>query len=55
MDQSQTSTLLTDLFSKTLYNVELVAVYDEGLSVPVAAQATTCKSILLLYEVFLYS
>uniref|UniRef100_A0A8D0CFC3 Collagen alpha-1(XII) chain n=2 Tax=Salvator merianae TaxID=96440 RepID=A0A8D0CFC3_SALMN len=41
VDPSQTSTVLPDLISKTLYRVELVAVYDEGLSVPVAADATT--------------
>ncbi|XP_013922004.1 PREDICTED: collagen alpha-1(XII) chain-like, partial [Thamnophis sirtalis] len=41
VDPSQTSTPLPDLFSKTLYHVELAAEYDEGLSVPVAAEATT--------------
>ncbi|XP_053142880.1 collagen alpha-1(XII) chain isoform X4 [Hemicordylus capensis] len=41
VDPSQTSTVLRDLFSQTLYNVELVAEYDEGQSVPVAADATT--------------
>nr|XP_028578625.1 collagen alpha-1(XII) chain isoform X4 [Podarcis muralis] len=41
LDPSQTSTVLPDLFSKTLYNVELVAVYDEGPSMPVAAEGTT--------------
>ncbi|XP_061479123.1 collagen alpha-1(XII) chain isoform X1 [Rhineura floridana] len=41
VDPSQTSTVLPDLFSKTRYNVELVAIYDEGPSVPVVAEATT--------------
>ncbi|XP_039202568.1 collagen alpha-1(XII) chain isoform X3 [Crotalus tigris] len=41
VDPSQTSTSLPDLFSKTLYHVELAAEYDDGLSVPVAAEATT--------------
>ncbi|CAI5769701.1 collagen alpha-1(XII) chain isoform X1 [Podarcis lilfordi] len=41
VDPSQTSTVLPDLFSKTLYNVELIAVYDEGPSMPVAAEGTT--------------
>ncbi|XP_077162695.1 collagen alpha-1(XII) chain isoform X2 [Paroedura picta] len=41
VDSSQTSTVLSDLFSQTLYQVELIAVYDEGLSVPIATEATT--------------
>ncbi|XP_062981009.1 collagen alpha-1(XII) chain isoform X2 [Elgaria multicarinata webbii] len=41
VDKSQTSTVLPGLISKTLYNIELVAAYDEGISVPVAADATT--------------
>lgn len=48
VDASQTSTILPDLFSKTLYNIELAAVYDEGESLPTAAEATTCESSLLI-------
>lgn len=43
VDRSKTSTVLPDLASQTLYNVQLVAVYDEGESLPVAAEATTSK------------
>ncbi|KAJ7341667.1 hypothetical protein JRQ81_006106, partial [Phrynocephalus forsythii] len=41
VDASQTSALLPDLFSKTLYDIKLSAVYDEGVSLPTAAEATT--------------
>uniref|UniRef100_A0A8D0HQC1 Collagen type XII alpha 1 chain n=1 Tax=Sphenodon punctatus TaxID=8508 RepID=A0A8D0HQC1_SPHPU len=40
VDRAKTSTVLPDLFSSTLYTYN-VAVYDEGESAPVAAQATT--------------
>nr|XP_023970152.1 collagen alpha-1(XII) chain isoform X1 [Chrysemys picta bellii] len=41
VDKSKTSTVLSSLLSQTLYDLQLVAVYDEGESIPVAAKATT--------------
>uniref|UniRef100_A0A8C0J562 Collagen type XII alpha 1 chain n=1 Tax=Chelonoidis abingdonii TaxID=106734 RepID=A0A8C0J562_CHEAB len=41
VDKSKTSTVLPSLLSQTLYDLQLVAVYDEGESIPVAAKATT--------------
>ncbi|OXB61233.1 hypothetical protein ASZ78_006533, partial [Callipepla squamata] len=41
IDRLKTSTTLTDLSSQRLYNVKVVAVYDEGESLPVAAEAVT--------------
>uniref|UniRef100_A0A8D2LYC8 Collagen alpha-1(XII) chain n=1 Tax=Varanus komodoensis TaxID=61221 RepID=A0A8D2LYC8_VARKO len=41
VDSSQTSIDLPGLSSRTRYNIELVAVYDEGVSVPITADATT--------------
>nr|XP_033792023.1 collagen alpha-1(XII) chain isoform X1 [Geotrypetes seraphini] len=41
VDKSKTSTPLTDLISQTQYDINLVAVYDEGQSTPRVAQATT--------------
>ncbi|XP_009571425.1 PREDICTED: collagen alpha-1(XII) chain-like, partial [Fulmarus glacialis] len=41
IDRLQTSTTLSDLSSQTLYNVKVVAVYDEGESLPINAEAVT--------------
>ncbi|KAG6934328.1 collagen type XII alpha 1 chain, partial [Chelydra serpentina] len=41
VDKSKTSTVLSGILSQTLYDLQLVAVYDEGESMPVAARATT--------------
>ncbi|XP_041420606.1 collagen alpha-1(XII) chain isoform X2 [Xenopus laevis] len=41
VDGSTTSTRLTDLFSQTLYDITLTAVYDEGVSEPRTTQGTT--------------
>ncbi|XP_069462362.1 collagen alpha-1(XII) chain isoform X2 [Ambystoma mexicanum] len=41
VDGKTTTTPLTDLFSQTVYDVSLIAVYDEGESAPRFAQATT--------------
>jgi len=43
IDRLKTSTTLSDLSSQTLYNVKLVAVYDEGESLPINAEAVTRK------------
>ncbi|KAL8172633.1 UNVERIFIED_CONTAM: hypothetical protein K2H54_004142 [Gekko kuhli] len=50
VDSSQTSTVLSDLFSQTLYQVELIAAYDEGLSVPIATEATTYVHLNSFFE-----
>jgi len=55
IDRLKTSTTLTDLSSQRLYNVKVVAVYDEGESLPVAAEAVTRKFFLLPFvQLFLY-
>lgn len=55
IDRLKTSTTLTDLSSQRLYNVKVVAVYDEGQSLPVAAEAVTRKFFLLPFvQLFLY-
>lgn len=47
LDRLKTSTTLTDLSSQTLYNVKVVAVYDEGESLPANAEAVTRKLFLI--------
>lgn len=55
IDRLKTSTTLTDLSSQRLYNVKVVAVYDEGESLPVVAEAVTRKFFLLPFvQLFLY-
>ncbi|KFP75574.1 Collagen alpha-1(XII) chain, partial [Acanthisitta chloris] len=41
IDRLKTSITLSDLSSQTLYNVKVVAVYDEGESLPTNAEAVT--------------
>ncbi|XP_078504196.1 collagen alpha-1(XII) chain isoform X2 [Lissotriton helveticus] len=41
VDGRTTSTVLRDLFSQTVYDINLLAVYDEGVSPPRIGQATT--------------
>uniref|UniRef100_K7FGW4 Collagen alpha-1(XII) chain n=1 Tax=Pelodiscus sinensis TaxID=13735 RepID=K7FGW4_PELSI len=41
VDKSKTSTVLSSLLSQTLYDLQLVAVYDEGESAPVGVQEST--------------
>jgi len=55
IDRLKTSTTLTDLSSQRLYNVKVVAVYDEGESLPVVAEAVTRKfSLLPFFQLFLH-
>lgn len=43
IDRLKTSTTLSDLSSQSLYNIKVVAVYDEGESLPINTEAVTRK------------